>query len=251
MRLARLNFVGAVAVLGLILSACGSSPTSPSTGTGATLRGVAMGTAAAPGALRALSTASAAAASSAVTVTVQENPSITTRVSANGTFELEGLPAGTITLVFSRDGVTLGTITINGVPTQGEVQVVVQISTTSVVLVSVTINGADDNDNNSGNRSCLISGGTVGSGIELEGHVSSGTATAFKMDVNGERASALVDVNASLASFKCNGPRVSGTECRASVRPGAQVHVRGTLTSCSLSAALVTAAEVMVQQGAN
>ncbi len=250
MRLARLNFVGAVAVLGLILSACGSSPTSPSTGTGATLRGVAMGTAASPGGLRALSTA-AAAASSAVTVTVQENPSITTRVSANGTFELEGLPAGTITLVFSRDGVTLGTITINGVPTQGEVQVVVQISTTSVVLVSVTINGADDNDNNSGNRGCLISGGTVGAGIELEGHVSSGTATAFKMDVNGERASALVDVNASLASFKCNGPRVSDTECRASVRSGAQVHVRGTLTSCSLSAAQVTAAEVMVQQGAN
>ena len=89
----------------------------------------------------------------------------------------------------------------------------------------------------------------MGQGIELEGDVSSGTYAAFKMAVNG-RASTPVDVNASSASFRCIGGAKAATdaECKASVKAGAKVHVRGTLMTCTTSAAQVTAAEVKVQK---
>ena len=107
-------------------------------------------------------------------MTVQESPSITTTISANGTFELDGLPAGTFTLVFTSNGVTLGTVTITSVPNQAEIDLVVQISSTNVVVVTVKVNGTDETENQTQTttaKTCLIEGGTVGAGIELEGSI--------------------------------------------------------------------------------
>src|SRR6266481_83290 len=170
-----------IAFLSLVVSGCSSSPTSPSsTSASVTLHGTAVGPSAAStssaGGLQAMSVPSAGR----VTVTVLEKPSITTTISGNGTFELEGLPAGNFTLVFSSNGVTLGTITITSVPNQAEIDVVVQITT----------------------KTCLINGGRVTEGIELEGSVGLVTGTSsFEMAVNGQRASGPVTVDASIASF--------------------------------------------------
>jgi hypothetical protein len=73
------------------------------------------------------------------------------------------------------------------------------------------------------------------------------------MQVNGNRVKptgggdGLVDVNAAAASFKCNG-KPSTNDCKLQLVTGAKVHVRGTLTACSTSAASVTATEVMIQK---
>jgi hypothetical protein len=185
-----------------------------------------------------------------ITVTVQENTAITTTISGNGTFELDGLPAGTFTLVFSSNGVTLGTITITNVPSQAEINLVVQITST-VVMVKVEINGTDETDNenhngtSNGTKTCLIDGGTVGSSIELEGSVSSASGKTFKMSVNGNRAGGLVSVDATSASFDCAG--IKGTCDVTLLVAGAKVHVSGSLTSCSLTAAQVKATEVKFQ----
>jgi len=236
----------AIAVLALALSGCGSSPTSPSSmNASVNLHGLAMGQSAASA-----SSASgyrAMSASGSITVTVQ-GTSLSTTISGNGSFELDGLPAGTFTLVFTSNGVTLGTITLTNVPTQAEINLVVHITST-VVMVKVEINGTDetDNENNGtdGTKTCLIDGGTVGSSIELEGSVSSASGKMFKMSVNGNRASADVSVDATGASFDCAG--VKGT-CDASLLvAGAKVHVSGSLTSCSLTAAQVKATEVKFQ----
>lgn len=253
MKRGQLFVMGVVAALGLVLSACGGSPTAPTAGV--RLRGVAVnqGVGAADG-LRALSGRSAASGPSTITVTVQ-NTSITTTISGNGTFELEGLPAGTFTLVFSSNGVTLGTVTITSVPDQAEIEIVVQLSTTNVTLVKVTINGTDetesetDTDTNTGTaKTCLIEGGTVGAGIELEGSISSVTEATkkFEMALNGHRASDLVSVDATTATFSCAG--VKGTCDATLIVANARVHVSGKLDTCSLDAATVTAKNVKFQR---
>jgi hypothetical protein len=237
----------AVVASAIALSGCGgSSPSSPS-GKGVALQGTVLSTTASAGAT---AHAGASAASGKMVVTVQENPAISATVSANGTFELEGLPSGTITLVFTIDGKIVGTLTLTGLGEGVEVKIVVQITPDGVILIEIKIEGQDDDDDPTtppGSPSaCLIQGGSAGSNLELEGTVASGTSSLFKMDVQGNRASALVDVNSGSASFKCVGQ--SGADCKATFKAGNKVHVRGLLTSCTTSAALVTATEVKVQK---
>ena len=57
-----------------------------------------------------------------------------------------------------------------------------------------------------GRRTCMINGGRAGAGIELEGHVAGGALATFMMNVNGNRASGPVNVQAGAAALRCNGP---------------------------------------------
>ncbi len=133
--------LAAVVVSAIALSGCGgSSPSSPS-GKGVVLQGTVLSTTAAAGAS---AHAGASAASGKMVVTVQENPRITATVSANGTFELEGLPSGTITLVFTIDGKVVGTLTLTGLGEDVEVKIVVQITPDGVILIEIKIEGQDD-----------------------------------------------------------------------------------------------------------
>lgn len=230
--------------------ACGGD--SPSGASGAVvLRGTVVGAAAAS------DTASASAeraAAKKITVTVQEDPSLTTTVSGNGTFELSGLPDGGFTLVFSSDGVTLGTITITGFDAAEEIKITVQVTNTTVVLIEIENgdgddDGEDDEEGDNGERTCALSGGKVGSRIELEGNVRSGDASGFELRVNGNRVKngATVTVTTAGASFKCNG-KPSASDCKEEVKDGAKVHVRGNLNTCTMDAATVAADQVMVQK---
>ncbi len=231
------------------LVGCGgsSSPTSPSGG-GVVLNGMVVGSDAVSS-----SSADVTAQSTSgrrITVTVEENASFSATVSANGTFVLAGLPTGSFTLVFSSNGVVIGTIRITGVRDRVSINIVVQVTTTNVTLINLDMK--DDPAETDDPKTCLISGGRSQEKIELEGDVDSGTPTQFKMDVNGNRAGKLVDVSASGASFVCNGDKKgSAAECQASVKARAKVHVRGTLTSCTLDVATVVATEVKVQKAAD
>lgn len=238
----------AVAAVALGLSACGGSPTSPSGTSAVLVRGVLLGEGAGvTGVTASSSTGAPNTSAGSITVTVQ-GVGITTTISGNGTFELENVPAGTFTLVFTRDGVEIGRLTITA-ESGVEVKIVVKLEGSVVVLVDLKLEhpGNNSNDPNT-NKTCMIEGGRTGDRIELEGNVTSGGGTSFKMTTDGNRASGPVDIIASAASFKCNGgDKKTSSSCQASVTTGAKVHVRGTLTSCSLSSATITASEVKVQ----
>ena len=245
------TWLSCTAVVGalLALGACGSdNPAGPSA-TRVHLKGTVLG---APTSVFTESAASTQSASSGkITVTVQEDPSLTVTVSGNGTFEISGLPLGSFTLVFSRDGVVLGTVAVNGVQPDVEITVVVKVTGNNVVLVSLEMGDGPDQADNPGqgnNKACMIEGGKVGRGIELEGNVASGDSSHFKMSINGNRSGGLVDVSANGASFQCKGDKTSSAQCKAKVGDGAKVHVSGSLDSCSQNAAQVTASKVMVQK---
>ncbi len=248
MRLRGVGLYLALLMVGLPLVGCGgSSPTSPSGAGKVVLHGVAVGADGAPAA-SAVGVSARAASKDRITVTVQ-GTSISTTVSTNGTFELEGLPAGSVTLVFSINTTVIGTVTITGVPTSGEIQIVVQVTVTTVVLVNLEIDDHENDDNEDHDKTCIVEGGKVGKKIELEGTVQSGTATDFTLMVNGERGHGPVHVTASSAKFECkdNHDKNSPNACSGSLA-GAKVHVKGTLTSCSMTAAEVVATEVKVQK---
>ena len=71
-----------------------------------------------------------------IVVTIQERPSLTVTVDRNGVFTLEGVPSGSFTLVFTRDGITIGEIRLSYVrKNQGIKITVVLVSDDEVVLV--------------------------------------------------------------------------------------------------------------------
>lgn len=330
MRQARLVFASILTAAAFVLAACGGNPAS-SSGDGVVLRGTVVG-ASAVGA-SALSVGTAPATAEVVTVTVQENPAITTTVGADGSFTLRGLPEGGFHLVFSSGGVPLGTLFFTEVKPNQEITVTVQVTGSTVTLLEDRRNGighgdveiegkvtavlvldptgdsrftidgktvvarpgetairegnqartvsdvtvghqvhvkgvwlpaeasgqpvlaheiklqdADDEEGPDVDKTCMISGGRVGDGIELEGSVVSGGFASFLMRVQGNRSSGNVQVDAGGASFKCNGSKGTAAECQASIKEGAKVHVSGTLTSCDLSTAAAQASKVMVQK---
>lgn len=231
----------ALSAAALLAVACGSSsPSGPSSTQGVRVQGTVLGAAGSNG----VSARSTGAPSRAITVAV-EGTSISVTVSGNGTFVLEGLPAGTFTLVFTRDGVVLGRVTVTDVTAGADVQIVVQVSGSTVILVQLKIDG-QEKPGTSG--SCTIAGGTEGQAIELEGNVAptpTPTSSAFSMQVNGQRASDLVAVNASTAIFTCVG-NAKSSDCKAQLKGGSKVHVSGRLTKCSPPA--VDATQVKIQK---
>jgi hypothetical protein len=116
-----------------------------------------------------------------------------------------------------------------------------------VLAREIKLQGEDGGDDDA--SACLISGGKQGKKIQLEGHVAEGATTRFLMQVNGNRAQGLVDVDADAASFECNGQKgLSDDQCRALVVPGAKIHVSGLLEACDATVARVVASEVKLQK---
>jgi len=244
------KFVLSRAILGvaaLAAAGCGSSSPSGPSGTGSVrVEGTVLGGPAGVGvAARSTGTAQSAGAASGPIIVTVTGTSISVTVSGNGTFEIEGLPEGTFTLVFTQGGVILGQVTVTNVAAGADVQVVVQVTGGTVILVQLKIQGQEKPESST---SCLISGGTVGQGIELEGDVATiVNAASFKMDVNGNRSRGLADVSASAASFTCVG-KAKSDDCKAQLQVGAKVHVSGTLTTCTPTAATVVATGVKIQK---
>ena len=132
-----------VTVAALVGAACGkSNPASPSGANRIVLRGVVVGAPTAsgrPGELAALGSSGGK-----IKVTVREDISITTTVSANGTFELDGVPEGKFNLVFTNTSATtptqMGTVTVP--PGAGrEIRIVVEVRVTVIVVIKIEIDG--------------------------------------------------------------------------------------------------------------
>jgi hypothetical protein len=227
-------------------TACGSdSPSSPSGTGGVAVQGLVLGDGATFGASSAATSSSAKAQK--VTVMVA-GTTLTAEVSANGTFELKGIASGTFTLIFQVDGLEIGRVEVSA-EDGSEVKIVVQVQDSVLVVVEIKVESPEDSEPDPSaspdSTACLVNGGKLGQGVQIEGNVTSGAYAAFQMAVNG-RAGAPVDVSASSASFRCIGGNKAATdaECRALVKAGAKVHVRGTLLTCTS----VTAIEVKVQK---
>ena len=233
-----------VAAAAMLRCGGGSNPASPSSVAGGVkLQGVVLQNATGTSASAGVSAMSAQGGK--IVVTVRENPSLSVTVSGNGTFEMQSLPTGGFTLMFSVNGLVVGEINITAVSEGTTIKIVVRLSEHEVELVDLETDG--DKGDNDTTKTCMIDGGTAGRAIELEGNVDSGTSSAFKMRVNGNRSSGLVDVAASGASYKCNGDKDTA-DCKAKLKPGVKVHVRGNLTACTTSTASVTATQVMIQK---
>lgn len=118
-----------------------------------------------------------------------------------------------------------------------------------VLALEIKLQGGDGEDTP---KTCMINGGKPDARIELEGTVISGESASFVLDVQGNRATGPVQVDATGAEFQCSpssGPNApTPDQCKASVKTGAKVHVRGTLVSCDLVNALVRANKVIVQK---
>src|SRR5260221_13213142 len=190
-------------VAALSLLRCGSSPATPSAG-GVKLQGVVLQDATAHAQALAQS-----AKAGKIIVTVQENPSLSVTVSGNGTFEIQDVPAGGFTLVFSVNGVTIGQITITAVHQGTTIKIVVKVAEQEVELVDIETEGDDGSatggsggtgGTDGGAKTCMIEGGGVGAGIELEGNVGSGGSSQFRLGGNGNHSTGPVDVTASGAS---------------------------------------------------
>lgn len=210
-----------VAVLGLA-AACGG-PSSPSE-QGVVLRGTVVGSSA----FAASSGRSAGAAAATVTVTVQESPSITTTVGADGSFSLRGLPPGAFTLVFTSGGATLGAVTLAEVMPNQEITLTVRIDGGSVAVLEERRNGIGHGD------------------LEIEGRVEAVVVLAPTGDsvfvIDGRQ---VVARPGETAIREGNRARTV-----ADVTVGRQVHVKGTfMASSDRNAQRVLAQEIKLQGG--
>jgi hypothetical protein len=227
----------------LIAAGCGGSSPTSSAGGGVAVQGVVMSANASVSAADTRSTATTQA--SKITVRV-DGTSLAVDVSASGTFVIKGIPSGTFTLVFLVDGVEIGRIEVTAAD-GSEVKIVVQVESSQLQVINLQVDGKDETDTTK-SASCGVNGGTLGQSIELEGDVTSGSSADFMLSVQG-RASFPFEVKASNASFTCVGSSKSASDCKSTVKAGAQVHVSGTLSACTTSSATVTASDVKVQKG--
>jgi hypothetical protein len=237
----------AVVLLAVVAAACGGgdSPSSASGTGGVNVKGQVLGAGASTG-VTAAASRPVAAGDSKITVTIA-GTNLTTTVSTNGTFEIDGVTGGTFTLIFTSNGVEIGRVQITTSAT-AEVKITVTVQGATIVVTELEVEDKTEGGGTT-TAACVVSGGRVGQGIELEGRVASGNDKAFDLEVNGERAG-IVTVSASSASYKCNGGgknALTDAQCRGTLATGARVHVRGTLMTCSATAATATATEVKLQ----
>lgn len=132
----------------LLVAACsGNSPVSPSsTAQGIVLKGSVLGVAGSSSAGASAAGAKSSAATGPITITVQEDPAITAVVGADGSFTLRGLPPGGFTLVFTRDGAVLGTLTFAAVLPNQEITITVDVTSGVVVLLQEQRDGIGHGD---------------------------------------------------------------------------------------------------------
>jgi hypothetical protein len=225
----RVVFSFAVLILGVVLAACGGSPNGPSESNGIVLRGQATGLAAVASTRGASAMSAASAASGDVTVTVQENPAITTKVGADGTFTLRGLPEGSFTLVFKdAGGAVLGTITLGEVKPNQEITITVDFSSGTVRLVEDRRNGIGHGD------------------IEVEGKVSSVVGVNPAADSTFVISGYTVIARPGVTAIR-EGNRARTVQ---DVTTGRQVHVKGEwLPTGTGSSQPVLAHEIKLQGG--
>lgn len=130
------------------LTACDSSPTSssltsPTTAPGSSNR--IFGSFVSETNAAARQTARPHTSFDGINVSVRQDGRITVEVSSNGTFTLEDVPVGRVTIIFTRDGVKIGEVDIRGVGSTEEIRVTLELTANdTVVLVDMQRAMEDD-----------------------------------------------------------------------------------------------------------
>jgi len=95
-----------------------------------------------------------------INVSVRQDGRINVAVRSNGTFTLEDVPVGRVTILFTRDGVNIGEVDIRGVSSVEEIRVTLELTANdTVVLVDMQrkmeddTSGNDDSNDNSNDNS--------------------------------------------------------------------------------------------------
>lgn len=209
----------------VVLAACGG-PSSPSE-EGVVVQGTVVG-AVGGGTVTASSAGHVSSSMAPVTVTVQENPAITTTVAADGTFSLRGLPPGGFTLVFSSGGTRLGSVAFAEVKPNQEITVTVRVDGGTVVVLEERRNGIGHGD------------------VEIEGRVESVVVLNPAGDSVFVIAGRQVVARPGETSIR-EGNRARGA---ADVAVGRQVHVKGTfMAPIDRASQRVLAQEIKLQGG--
>jgi hypothetical protein len=210
----------------LASGACGggspSSPSAPQTsGAGVVLRGSVIS---ALGAVERV-----ASGASVVTVTVRENPAITTTVGADGTFTLRGLPEGRFTLLFTSGSQPLGSVEFAEVLPNQEITVTVSVSSTSVTVLEERRNGIGHGD------------------IEIEGLVEA----VLTLNATGE--SRFTIAGKTVVALPGDTAIREGNTARtvADVKVGRQVHVKGVWLARETTVQPVLAHEIKLQDSSD
>ena len=218
----RLRFASVAAVAAIVLAlaalaACGGNPAGPGGG-GVVVRGTVQGASA-------LGFASVHAGAAVVTVTVAEDPAITTTVGADGSFTLRGLPEGGFTLIFSSGGTELGRLSYSEVQANQEITVTVKVSASGVVLLEEQRNGIGHGD------------------VEIEGNVAQVIALVAAGD-----SRFLIDGKTVVARPGETAVR-EGNRSRniEDITEGRRVHVKGTWLPLEGSMQPVLAQEIVLQ----
>jgi hypothetical protein len=200
-------FVLVAAAVVLASAGCGSGgPASPSDdGGGAVLRGRLVTDGQARGGGDVTASSFAAGAVGDIMVRVQEVPSIVVKVARDGSFTLRGLPSGSFTLVFTRDGATLGTQEFSGVLPNHEITITIEVVDDEVVLVEERRTGIGHGD------------------IEIEGLVEKRLATSTTADSKFQIDGKIVLARPGLTAIR------EGNSARTvnDVNVGRRVHVKG------------------------
>jgi len=221
-------------VLGMMtLTACGggsSNPTGPSSAGAVTLNGSVVGGVGASTSSLAMgvtSTSTTLMVPSAITVSVAESPGMSTPVGADGSFTLRGLPTGSFTLVFTRDGARIGTLSFTAVLPNQELNITISVSSTSLVLLEEQRNGIGHGD------------------LEIEGSVEQVLLLSPSGDSRFIIHSHTVVVRPGQTVIR-EGNAVRGP---ADLTVGRSVHVKGAWLPAEGATQPVLASEITIQTG--
>jgi len=130
------------------LTACDSSPTSPSTGQASSNR--ILGSFVSETSAASRQTARPNASFEGINVTVQQDGSIRVEVSSNGTFTLDHVPVGRVTIIFTRDGVKIGEVDIHGVGSNEEIRITLELTANDTVVLVDVQRTLEDNSSDDG-----------------------------------------------------------------------------------------------------
>jgi hypothetical protein len=142
----------AVGVMALVsMLACNSSPTTPTQQRAKSNR--ILGSFASQSTAAQRQTASPNSSFEGIKVSVKQDTSITVNVRSNGTFTLEGVPVGRVTVMFFRDGIQIGEVDIRGVSATEEIRIMLELTANDdVVLIDMrrSLENEDSDDDESG-----------------------------------------------------------------------------------------------------
>lgn len=207
----------------LLVLACGGSPAGPSESgagtTGVSLDGMVLG---ATGSSNGSGTNALAGE---IVVSVLENPAVRVMVGPDGSFTLRGLPSGSFTLIFTRDGVELGRFVFSEVSPNQQITVTVQLNGSSLVVVEEKRNGIGHGD------------------IEIEGRVEAVLALSTTTESRFQIRGYVVAVRPGQTSIR------EGNRARTvnDITVGRQVHVKGSWLPAESRGQPVLALEIKLQ----